>query len=353
MKIDPYEPLVEITRGDIVESVHFGAFCVVDQANRVLAQAGSPDLWTYPRSALKPFQVLPFVEQGGIDFFGLTAEEIAIMCGSHSGTAFHQAILEGMHQKIGISEADLACGVHWPYDTDTRDQMKISGDSPTALHHNCSGKHTGMLALAVMLGFSTQDYLNLQHPVQIIIREKFSELVGLSPDEMPVGLDGCSAPVFAVPMVKMAHAVAKMAEPAGVGKACSAACRIITAAMIGSPVMVAGPGQFDTELMIVAGGKVFSKGGAEGYQIIGVLPGAIHPSSPGIGIAIKISDGDTRGRARASVALTILNALGVLDEADLERMEGYGNIPVKNWRKLDVGEIRPVFPLPTFAGLWR
>jgi L-asparaginase II len=351
MQFDVYEPLVEITRGDIVESVHFGAFCVSDQEGNLLAQAGNPGLWTYPRSALKPFQVLPLIEQGGIDYFGLTGEEIAIMCGSHAGTAFHQAILEGMHRKIGISEADLACGEHWPYDSDARDEMKISGQKPTALHHNCSGKHSGMLALAVLQGINTQDYLDLQHPVQVIIRETLGALFEIPVDEMPVGLDGCSAPVYAVPMETMAHAVARMAEPTGMGTTSAAACRMVTAAMISSPVMVAGPEQFDTDLMIAAGGKVFSKGGAEGYQIIGILPGAIHPSSPGLGIAIKISDGDSRGRARASVALTILNALGVLDEAGKARMGSYGNIPVKNWCNLDVGEVRPVFSLPNSTGL--
>lgn len=348
MQADHYVPLVEVTRGDIVESIHYGAFCVADCEGRLLAQAGDPELITYPRSSLKPFQALPLIEGGGINFFGLTGEEIAVMCGSHSGTAFHQSVIAGMHQKIGVTESDLACGVHWPYDVETREAMKLANQSPTTLHHNCSGKHTGMLAYAQMRGFSIDMYLDLQHPVQAAIRETLAEMVAMAADDMPVGMDGCSSPVYGVPLARMAQAVAKMADPVGLEGARKSACRTITTAMIAHPIMVAGPGQFDTDLMIAASSKVFSKGGAEGYQIIGILPGAIHASSPGVGIVIKISDGDPHGRARSSVTLTILRALGVLDEDALTRLDAYGNVPVRNWRKIQVGEVRPAFYLPDF-----
>lgn len=349
MQADHYVPLVEVTRGEIVESIHYGAFCVADRKGRLLAQAGDPELITYPRSSLKPFQALPLIEGGGVDFFGLTGEEIAVVCASHAGTAFHQSVIAGMHQKIGITESELACGVHFPYDVETREAMKLANQSPTTLHHNCSGKHTGMLAYAQMRGFSTEMYLDPQHPVQIAIRETLAEMVTMAPEDMPVGTDGCSSPIYGVPMAGMAQAVAKMADPVGLGAARISACRTITTAMIAHPIMVAGPGQFDTDLMIAAGGKVFNKGGAEGYHIIGILPGAIHAASSGIGIAIKISDGDPHGRARSSVSLTILRALGVLDENALARLDAYGNVTVRNWRKIPVGEVRPVFDLPEFS----
>jgi L-asparaginase II len=166
---------------------------------------------------------------------------------------------------------------------------------------------------------------------------------------MPLGIDGCSAPVYAISMFRMAKVVANLAEPKDYPAGRQVACRLITAAMMAHPVMVAGAGQFDTDLMIAASGKVFSKGGAEGYQIIGVLPDVIGKGSPGIGIAIKISDGDPRGRARAAVSLSILQALGVLGDQDLSQMEAYGNVPVKNWRKLVVGEVRPAFDWQDFT----
>lgn len=352
MQVLNHAPLVEITRGSIVESVHYGAFCVVDSAGHLLAGTGDPGLLTYPRSSLKPLQVLAFIERDGPETFNLTDEEVAIMCGSHAGTPHHSAVLESMHQKIGISAADLACGVHWPYDVASRDEMKLAGQEPTALNHNCSGKHTGMLALARLKGYPTKNYLELSHPVQKEIRVTVGEMVGIAPDQMPVGIDGCSAPVYAVPMVKMAQAIASLADPSGLREPRQAACRKITSAMMAYPLMVAGPGQFDTDLMRVGGGKVFSKGGAEGYLIIGVMPGAIAEHSPGIGIAIKISDGDARGRARSSVGLTILAAMGVLKPEMLDQLGDYGNVPVKNWREMTVGEVRPTFSCPDFSRMW-
>lgn len=352
MQFDSYVPLVELTRGDIVESIHYGAFCVADRDGQLLAHAGNPECVTYPRSSLKPFQALPLIERGGARHFGFSGEEIGIMCGSHAGTAIHTSVVEGMHHKIGTLEEDLFCGVHWPYDNKTREAMKLAGQSPTSFHHNCSGKHTGMLALAKLLNEPVKDYLSHQHPVQVTIRDTIGEMMGMEPSMMPVGIDGCSAPLYGVRMDRMAQAVAMMADPTDLEPARREACKIITSAMKTYPVMVAGPGEFDTDLMSVSNGKLFSKVGAEGYLIIGVLPGAIAEGSPGIGIAIKISDGDARGRARTSVGLTILGAMGVLDQNDLKRLERYGNVPVRNWRKLEVGEVRSVFSLPDFSQQW-
>ncbi|MCB2209426.1 asparaginase [bacterium] len=338
-------PLVEVTRGDIVESIHFGAFIVIDSQGNVLASEGNPSLMTYPRSSMKPFQALPFIERGGAAVFGLTQQEVAIICASHSGTDLHKSVLEGMHAKIGITESDLACGVHWPGDSDTRDAMKRAGEEPTPYRHNCSGKHTGMLAHAVLRGVDKQDYLDPEHPVQVTIRETLAEMVEMAPDEMPLGRDGCSAPVYGIPLQNMARGVAKVADPVGLDEGRAAACREISSAMMAHPVMVAGPGKFDTDLMTAAGGKLFCKGGAEGYQIIGVMPGVRSADSPGLGIAIKISDGDPNGRARESVSLALLAALGVLNEDEVASLADYGNKPVKNWRGFEVGEVRPAFSL--------
>lgn len=338
-------PLVEVTRGSIVESIHFGAFVVTDSRGSVIASQGNPELMTYPRSSMKPFQALPFIERGGAEKFGFSDQEVAIICASHSGTDLHGSVLQDMHRKIGTKEVDLACGVHWPGDSATRDAMKLAGKEPTPFRHNCSGKHTGMLAHARLRGFPIEDYLNPQHPVQVTIRETLAEMVGMSPEDMPLGIDGCSAPVYGIPLINMARAVAKLADPWSLEENRAKACRKITHAMMTYPVMVAGPGKFDTDLMTVGGGKVFSKGGAEGYQIIGVMPGAVREGSPGLGIAIKISDGDGGDRARTSVSLTLLAALGILSQEQLDRLSGYGNVPVKNWRGFLVGEVRPAYSL--------
>jgi L-asparaginase II len=352
MQTANYVPLVEVTRGEIVESIHYGAFCVVDSKGQLLAWEGDPGLRTYPRSSLKPLQVLCLIEAGGVEVFNFTSEEIAIMCASHSGTELHTSVLSRMHKKIGITEADLACGVHWPYDSDTRNKMKLAGKRPTVLNHNCSGKHTGMLAYARLKGYPLENYLDPSHPVQVDIRETLGELFGMEPNQLPLGIDGCTAPVYGVSMEKMAYAVATLAEPADDKTARGKAAEIITSSMMANPLMIAGPNQFDTDLMSVGAGKVFSKGGAEGYQIIGIRPGLLAKDAPGIGIAIKISDGDTRSRGRSSVVMTLLEAMGVLSHGEIESLKDYGNVPIKNWREIVVGEVRPMFSTPNFSEMW-
>lgn len=342
MKPGESTPLVEVTRGEIVESLHFGAFVVVDSAGNVVMGQGKPSLLTYPRSSMKPFQALPLIEHGGDQVFHLTQQEIAITCASHSGTELHREVLKGMHAKIGLDEDDLACGVHWPSDAATRNAMRQAGEQPTPLHHNCSGKHTGMLALAALLGHPKQDYLNPQHPIQILIRETLGEMTGYPPESMPLGVDGCSAPVYGIPLHNMAWGVARLVDPIRLASNRAAACQKISSAMMAHPLMIAGPGKFDTDLMQTGDGRLISKGGAEGYQVIGVMPG-VNGRARGLGIALKITDGDPTGRARSCASLAILEALGVLNQEDLTQLSAYGSVPVKNWRKLEVGEVRPAF----------
>ncbi|MDF1519495.1 MAG: asparaginase [Brevefilum sp.] len=345
MKFSDCEALVEVTRGSTVESIHFGAFIVVDSDGKVLASRGAPDLLTYPRSSMKPFQLMPFLESGGSERFGFTQQEIAIMCASHAGTDLHVSVLEGMHKKIGISKDDLMCGVHWPSDAETRQAMRAVGKTPTPFRHNCSGKHTGMLAYAQMEGFDKKSYLDPLHPVQVRIKETLAEMLGISPEDLPLGIDGCSAPVYGIPLQNMAKAVALLADPKNLSESRKKACNTITSAMTSHPVMIAGPGKFDTVLMTTAAGKVFSKGGAEGYHIIGVKPDVLRPGSPGLGIAIKIADGDGQGRARAFISLLLLKALGVLSDQDLEALAFKEKALVKNWRGLEVGKLQPAFQI--------
>jgi len=350
MKSASCAPILEATRGNIIESIHFGGFIVVNTDGDVLASLGADDLLTYPRSSMKPFQALPFIESSGDETFSFTTQEIAILCASHAGTDIHVSVLEGMHQKIGITEDNLGCGVHWPSDAKTRQSMRAAGEEPTPFRHNCSGKHTGMLAYAKMQGWELSSYLDPNHPVQVNIRKVLGEMLQMDPVDLPLGIDGCSAPVYGIPMRNMAAAVARLAAPKSLNETRAAACRKITAAMMDHPVMVAGPGKFDTELMSAAKGKVFSKGGAEGYQIIGVMPGVVADDSPGLGIAIKISDGDARGRARTYVSLLILRALGVLSEKELEELNFKEKRLVKNWRGIEVGELRPAYALDFMGG---
>ena len=345
MNYTNYAAMIEVTRGPIVESVHFGAAAVVDASGRLLASFGDPDTVTYLRSSAKPIQLLPFMELGGAETFGLSDRQVSVMCASHSGTDDHVAVIRSIQQKIGVTEQNLMCGVHAPGDEKTAIALIKRGEEPSPLRHNCSGKHTGMMAQAVLRHLPVEDYINPAHPVQILILQTFAEMCGVTVDQMPLGTDGCSAPVFAVSLRSAALGYARLCGPDQLAPQRAAACRRITRSMTTNPDMVAGPGRFDTNLMAVCGGKVVTKGGAEGYQAIGVMPGAIGPGSPALGITVKISDGDESSRARTLASIEILRQLGVLSSGELQALAEYDVRPVHNWRKLEVGEIRPCFKL--------
>lgn len=338
-----YVPVLEATRGNIVESLHYGAFVAVDGTGKIVAGQGDTGLVTFLRSSAKPFQALPFVEMDGDTHFGLTPRELALMCASHSGTDDHVAVLRGMQAKIGVTEADLLCGVHTPYHEPTAKAMLLRGEAPTPNRHNCSGKHTGMLAHARLRGYSTEEYIRFDHPVQTTILQAFSEMCSVPVDQIELGVDGCSAPVFAIPLYNAALSYARLCDPSQLEPRRAQACRRITSAMLANPDMVAGPGRFDTRLMTVAGGRILTKAGAEGYQTIGIMPGALYAGSPAIGIAVKAADGDLGGRVRPCVCTALLRQLGALSDEEVAALPEFAPRPIHNWRGLPVGDLRPAF----------
>jgi L-asparaginase II len=300
------------------------------------------------------------LENGGMAYFGLTLQEVALLCASHSGTDEHVAVVKSIQSKTGVIEADLMCGTHTVYDRKTADAMRRRGEAPTPNRHNCSGKHTGMLAYAHMLGLPTgqeyMPYIDPAHPVQQKILSTLAEMSDLTPGEVHVGIDGCSAPNFALPLCSTALALARICQPEGLTQKRAEACHLITKAMFTYPDMIGGPDNFDTTLMQASQGRVICKGGAEGFQAFGIMPGAVSPGSPALGVAFKISDGDLkghnfpagdpRGHVRPAVALEILRQLGVFGAQDLEKLAEYGpEFPVENWRKLRVGIASTCFTL--------
>lgn len=332
----------------------------MESTGRMAAWYADPGLVTFTRSSAKPLQALPFLENGGMTFYGLTLQEVALLCASHSGTDAHVAIVRSIQAKTGVREADLMCGVHTVYDRQTAEAMRKRGEAPTPNRHNCSGKHTGMLAYSRMLGIPTglegMPYIDPHHPVQRKILTTLAEMSDLEPDEIHIGIDGCSAPNFALPLRSTALVFARLCQPEGLEEKRAGACHVITKAMLDYPDIIGGPDNFDTTLMRAAQGRVICKGGAEGFQAFGIMPDAIHPGSAALGVAFKISDGDLkghnfaagdpRGHVRPAVTLEILRQLGVLEPKDLEKCAEYGpEFPVENWRKIIVGLASPCFKL--------
>ena len=350
-----FQPVFELTRGQIVESIHYGAIAVVDSYGKLLASYGDPQTIAFLRSSAKPFQVLPFIERGGVEAFELSLKELALACASHEGSDEHVQTARSILNKAGVDEKSLQCGSHMPGNVDVYRRLIKNDEVPTPVRNNCSGKHSAMLAHAKMRDLPLDTYLEFEHPIQQDILASFADMCLLPPNQIELGIDGCSAPNFAVPLYNAALAFARLCDPHELSNTRASACRNITSAMTIHPEMVSGRGEFDCELMRIGAGKVVCKRGAEGYQAIGLLPGAITADSPGIGIAFKISDGDlgqrrpdlrSYTRVRPAVALEILKQLGALGEAQLGSLTEFGpNKPVTNHRGITVGESRPIFDL--------
>jgi L-asparaginase II len=337
-------PLVEVRRGSIVESRHRGHVVAVDGDGNTLAGLGKPETVTYLRSSAKPFQAVPLLTSGAADRFGFDERELAVACGSHSGEDVHAETVAAMLTKIGLDESFLKCGVHEPFDRATAERLRERGKRLGILRNNCSGKHTGMLALALHLGAPPETYDHPDSPVQQSILRAVSQFSGVEAEEVVVGTDGCGVPVFGMPVRAMALMYARLVvPPAEFDEVTTRACRKILAAMTTHPEMVGGTRErFDTEVMRAAPGRVVSKVGAEGVYTAGVLPCAEWPR--GLGLAFKIEDGEDR-RARPTVAIESLRQLGVLDKDAHEALAPYAIFPVRNHRGEIVGEIRPSFEL--------
>ncbi len=352
---EPYLPLLELTRGRIIESVHYGAMAVVESSGRLLYSYGDPQSITFLRSSAKPFQALPFFERGGPAHFGLSPKEQALLCASHEGSDEHVRTVEGIQAKVGIKESDLQCGVHMPGEAAAYKALIARGEKPTPNRNNCSGKHSGMLACAKMRGLPLDTYLRLDHPIQQEILTTLSQMGDYPMERIEVGIDGCSAPNFALPLYNAALAYARLCDPQGMAAPRAAAVRQITAAMTSHPEMVSGIGEFDCVLMQAGAGQIVCKRGAEGFQALALRPGVSGVGERGVGIAFKVTDGDQLyrtidieplNRVRPAVTLEILRQMDVLTPRLAEALAAFGpSLPIKNHRGLIVGQSRPVFQL--------
>jgi len=348
-------PLLELTRGRVVESTHYGAIAVVVSDGKTIASYGDPQTVAFLRSSAKPFQALPFVERGGVEHYGYTLKELSLSCASHESAQIHLDTVQGMQKKIGIQENQLQCGTHMPGDVAVFKSMIQRGAEPTPNNNNCSGKHTSMLAHAKMRGLPLENYLDINHPIQQDILTTFAEMCQYERGKIELGIDGCSAPNFALPLYNTALGLARLCDPRALSDERASACRKITTAMTTHPEMVSRYGEFDCELMKAAEGRVICKRGAEGFQIVGLLPGALSPQSRGMGIAFKVTDGDASrmsddlewsSRVRPAVAMEILKQLGALNEKQLKTLASFGPSKIlKNHRELVTGESHPVFKL--------
>jgi L-asparaginase II len=319
---------VEAWRGGRVESRHRVRACVVDAAGGTVLAVGDVDEPVFPRSAVKPFQALALVETGAADAFAVDDRELALACASHGGEPEHVALVEAWLARLGLDDAALACGPHPPMHGPAAAALARGGVAPRRAHNNCSGKHAGMLAVALHLGAPTRGYERPDHPVQRRVARALAELAGLATLPEP-GIDGCGLPNFPIPLRGLARAAAALVAPAGLVPERERALARIAAAMRAHPFLVAGTGRCCTAVMRAARG-VIAKTGAEG-----VFLGAVEGRR--LGLAVKAEDGATRAAETAFLAL--LDRVGALDDDARAALGGFLRPRLRNFAGVEVGHI--------------
>lgn len=349
--------LVSIYRGGRLESYHSGSIAVVDSSGRLLAYAGNPSSTTYLRSAAKPLQVLPLLHEGGLEEYDLTPEEIALICGSHGGEPRHVATAAAILRKGDFDESDLLCGAHAPFDDKAAAELRASGERPSALHNNCSGKHAGMLLATRLIDAPPATYLQPENALQEQIRSTVAEFAGLLPNEIPVGIDGCGVPSFYMSLYRTAFAFARFSatafgenEPFALPRYTDDARQVFDA-MTGQPGYVAGHWSLTTPLLESFSPDLVAKEGAEGFYAMALSPKMAADIDPrfrnddgrAVGIAIKITDG-SMSRGRNPVILRLLELLG-MDVAGKPGLGRFRDGTLRNWAGTVVGEARAEFDL--------
>ncbi len=330
-------PLIQLSRGGIAECLHLGAVAVANRQGQITAQVGDPHLRTFTRSTLKALQALPFMQAGGAQQFGYRSEHIALLCASHGGEDAHVTVAREMLAKAGVGVQKMRCGCHVPSVYAQLETQPPAGAVFDETHNNCSGKHAGFLGYCVQHGLALDDYIAPDHPLQQAVRRDVARAVGMDPQDMTLGIDGCSAPNYAMPLWRLAYGYARLASGAQDSEFGNSFAQL-SSAMTQHPDLVSGTGRNDLAFMQAGRGDWVSKVGADGVQVVG-------SKSRGEAFAIKIIDANKPALFAASVE--VMEQLGWLDDTQREALRPWRAQPIVNLRGILVGERTPVFTLQT------
>ncbi|MEE9428244.1 MAG: asparaginase [Paracoccaceae bacterium] len=325
--------MAEVWRGGFLECLHVGHAVVCDTSGNVVQAWGDPDAMILPRSSCKMIQALPLIETGAADAFSLTQDQVALSCASHQAAAIHTDRVQSWLSDLGLGDDDFRCGPQMPNDRDAKQGLIKADSTPCRYHNNCSGKHSGFLTVTKHLK-SGPEYVDPTHPLQLAIREAFEDVTGQ--DSPGYGIDGCSAPNFATTVHGLARAMAFFAGARDDGPVRNRAAARLVQAMAAYPELIAGEGRACTDLMRAMNGKVALKGGAEGCYVA-ILP------ELGLGVALKIKDGASRGSECAIAA--ILVSLGVL-EPKHPVVGRWMTVKQRNFDGLETGYLQPAAGFP-------
>lgn len=333
------EPLVVVTRDNYIESLHYGYICVVNSSGQVLYNLGNYNTRIFFRSSAKPFQVLPLIKSGASDALKFSLKQIALACSSHSGQKIHQETVQEILKKLNLDEVNLHCGIMTPYNMEESTRLIEEGKSPSVFHCSCSGKHSAMLAIAKFRGYNIDNYESRDNPTQQEILRTISKFTDENANDIPIGTDGCGAPIYLLPLYKIALSYARLVKYSQDEESpYYQACSTVFNAMTQFPEMVAGDKEFCTELMQVTKGKLIGKIGSEAVYCLGIKDGSL-------GVCIKIVDGNER--AVYPVVMQVLRELDIIDDAEYANLSHRHTIPLKNNLNEAIGNIMPYFSLKT------
>ena len=332
--------LVHALRGDTIESFHCGSLAIVDAEGALVQSLGDVDRPIFPRSACKVLQALPLVASGAADALGLSDEELALACASHGGEPRHTATALAMLAKAGLAEGALECGVQWPSFDGALKALAREGRNPGPLNNNCSGKHSGFVCVGCLMARAAgrdpaefvRGYVRPDHPVMREVSAALAAATGCDLRRAPAGTDGCSIPTFAIPLRQLAHGFARIATGVGLSPGHAQAAKRLRQAVANAPYFVAGSGRFDTRVMERLGERVFCKVGAEGVYCA-ALPEA------GLGVAIKLDDGNNARAAEVVMAAVIEARVRLLDDEQVF-MRGFSDLALRNWNGIEVGRLQ-------------
>ena len=330
------EELVYVTRGELIENIHRGDVAVVNARGEIIAKVGNPHKVTYMRSSAKPIQACAVIESGATEHFSLNEKEIAVICASHYAEDFHTEAVLSILEKIGLDEEAFLLGATYSLNDNITSQFLREGKEKRKIYNNCSGKHSGMLALAMHMGYDIKTYDKLENPVQQMMLETVAEFVAMKKEDINIGIDGCGVPVFGMPIYNMALSYAKMADVSSFEEERREAVNKIVDSMTKYPEMIAGTGGFCSELMKVTNGRIFGKLGADGVYCLGIR-------GKGIGIALKVEDGSAK--ALSCVVIEALRQLDELSDSEFKMFESFYIKENINTQGRKVGEMKPDFRL--------
>jgi L-asparaginase II len=323
--------MAEVWRGNVVESIHFGAAAVANARGEIIEGWGDVDTVIYPRSALKPIQAIALMETGAAAALGLQPRHVALACASHHGEPFHIELIQSWLAHLGLGQDALMCGPDLPMDAASAAAVIRGGHSKQRVYHNCSGKHCGFLSVCVHRGWSVEDYDHIDHPSQQLYLDALSEIGAFDARALAFGVDGCTLPAAAMPLRIMAATMARFADARIASSVRRPCISQIHEAMRAYPEYVSGIDAPAVRIARATEGRVVVKTGAEGF-IVAYIP------EQGLAVALKIADGDPRGRVPVLIAL--LERTGMISPAERDKLAESARPAILDSRGKQVGRLR-------------